>query len=61
MDMDISQIESKEFLNELSMELNNIMTDKYFTCHCTTEQAYNYLKQYVANLDEVKTGMVIEV
>ncbi|TCK92687.1 7,8-dihydropterin-6-yl-methyl-4-(beta-D-ribofuranosyl)aminobenzene 5'-phosphate synthase [Natranaerovirga hydrolytica] len=61
MGMNIKKSESKKFLDDLSSMLiiNNI--DKYYTCHCTGEQAYSYLSQKMKNLDELKTGKVIEI
>ena len=61
MGMDVNNLNSKGFLNELSTALINNNVDKYYTCHCTGEQAYNYLSQKMVNLNEIKTGMVIEV
>jgi Metal-dependent hydrolases of the beta-lactamase superfamily II len=61
MDMDFNKAETREFLNRLSVELNNHNTEKYYTCHCTSDKAYNSLKQSVDNLNQIKTGMIIEV
>lgn len=61
MDMDFSKAETNEFLNMLSLELNNNKTERYYTCHCTSDKAYNHLKQSVDNLNQIKTGMLIEV
>lgn len=61
MGMDIKASDTVNYLNELSMSLKNCEVGKYYTCHCTGEQAYGYLSQKLVNLDEVKTGMVIEV
>ncbi|MCB2290914.1 MBL fold metallo-hydrolase [Clostridium sp. CS001] len=61
MRMDVKDSNSKDYLNELSAILNNANVGKYYTCHCTGEQSYNYLSQKMSNLSELKTGMVIEV
>jgi len=52
---------SMEFLNEFSKILINNKVVKYYTCHCTGEQAYSYLCKKMHNLSEIKTGMLIEV
>jgi 7,8-dihydropterin-6-yl-methyl-4-(beta-D-ribofuranosyl)aminobenzene 5'-phosphate synthase len=59
--MNVNNLNSKDFLNELSMVLLNNNVERYYTCHCTGEQAYSYLSQKISNLNEIKTGMVIEV
>jgi Metal-dependent hydrolases of the beta-lactamase superfamily II len=52
---------SEGYLDELSVNLINNSVGKYYTCHCTGEEAYSYLSRRVGNLNEIKTGMVIEV
>ncbi|MGH4137113.1 MBL fold metallo-hydrolase [Clostridium sp.] len=52
---------SKVFLDDLSVNLINNNVNKYYTCHCTGEQAYRYLSNTMSNLNELKTGMIIEV
>jgi 7,8-dihydropterin-6-yl-methyl-4-(beta-D-ribofuranosyl)aminobenzene 5'-phosphate synthase len=59
--MNVENLNSKDFLNELLKTLVNNNVEKYYTCHCTGEQAYSYLSQKISNLNEIKTGMVIEV
>jgi 7,8-dihydropterin-6-yl-methyl-4-(beta-D-ribofuranosyl)aminobenzene 5'-phosphate synthase len=59
--MNVKNSNTKEFLSELSTVLKDNNVDKYYTCHCTGEQAYDYLKHKMDNLSEVKTGMVIEI
>jgi len=61
MRMEINNSDSKEFLDELSTILSSNNVDSYYTCHCTGEQSYNYLFQKMNNLNELKTGMVIEI
>jgi 7,8-dihydropterin-6-yl-methyl-4-(beta-D-ribofuranosyl)aminobenzene 5'-phosphate synthase len=61
MGMNTKKLNVQQYLNELSMDLVNNNTEKYYTCHCTDEQAYSYLSQGMSNLNRLKTGMVIEV
>lgn len=61
MGMDVKKINTMEYLNELSVYLQSSDIGKYYTCHCTGEDAYSYLYQKLDNLNEIKTGMVIEV
>lgn len=61
MGMDVNNADSKEFLNELSKNLLNNNSGTYYTCHCTSEEIYKYLKQKMKNLNEIKTGMTIEI
>lgn len=59
--MNIKNSDSKDFLNDLSANLISSNVHKYYTCHCTGEQAYSYLSKTVSNLSELKTGTIIEV
>ncbi|MGF7059501.1 MBL fold metallo-hydrolase [Brassicibacter mesophilus] len=61
MGMKVKHSNSKDFLDSLSNILSNNNIDNYYTCHCTGEQSYKYLSQKMSNLNELKTGMVIEV
>ena len=61
MGMKVHDSKSKGFLDELSNILSSNNVKEYYTCHCTSEQIYNYLNQNMSNLKELKTGMVIEV
>jgi len=61
MGIKIKNPSSKDFLDDLSNILRNNNIDNYYTCHCTGEQPYSYLSQKMSNLDELKTGMVIEI
>ncbi|MCB2299264.1 MBL fold metallo-hydrolase [Clostridium tagluense] len=61
MRMNIENQDSKAFLNNLSADLISSSVHKYYTCHCTGEKAYSYLSKTMNNLNELKTGMVIEV
>lgn len=61
MRMNVKNSDSKVFLNELSAALISSNVNKYYTCHCTGEQAYSYLCDTMSNLNELKTGVVIEV
>ena len=60
-DLQIKEPESRLFLDQLSKILVEKNIDKYYTCHCTGEPAYNYLRQKMMNLDELKTGKIIEI
>lgn len=59
--MGMNEGNSKGFLDELSAILSHNNVDKYYTCHCTGEEAYSYLRKSMKNLGEIKTGSVIEV
>ena len=61
MRMNIKNPDSKVFLDDISANLISSNVNKYYTCHCTGEQAYSYLSNTMSNLKELKTGMVIEV
>ena len=61
MRMNVNNSDSKVFLNELSANLISHNVNKYYTCHCTGEQAYSYLCNTMSNLNELKTGVVIEI
>lgn len=61
MGMESKNLKDRDFFDELSGILNSNNIDKYYTCHCTGEDAYSYLKLKMSNLDELKTGMVIEI
>jgi 7,8-dihydropterin-6-yl-methyl-4-(beta-D-ribofuranosyl)aminobenzene 5'-phosphate synthase len=45
---------SEGYLDELSVNLINNSVGKYYTCHCTGEEAYSYLSRRVGNLNEIK-------
>jgi 7,8-dihydropterin-6-yl-methyl-4-(beta-D-ribofuranosyl)aminobenzene 5'-phosphate synthase len=61
MGMKVSDPKAKEFLDEFSNMLSCSNVQRYYTCHCTGEQIYNYLNQKMSNLNELKTGMVIDI
>jgi 7,8-dihydropterin-6-yl-methyl-4-(beta-D-ribofuranosyl)aminobenzene 5'-phosphate synthase len=61
MDLKIKSPTSQDFLNQLANILAQNNTFKYYTCHCTGEPAYNYLRQKMINLEELKTGKIIEI
>ncbi|MGD9677354.1 MAG: MBL fold metallo-hydrolase [Vulcanibacillus sp.] len=61
MSLDPEGKEDQAYLDILSQELNGFNVGEYYTCHCTGEIAYNYLKQKITKLYDIKTGMVIEV
>ena len=61
MRMNIQKKESIDFLNELSACLDSRGVSKYYTCHCTGEGVFNYLKSHMSNLETIKTGSIIEI
>lgn len=61
MGMEVEDLKDRDFFDELSSILSSNNTGKYYTCHCTGEEAYAYLAQKMSNLNELKTGMVIEI
>lgn len=61
MGMKVNNPKSKVYFDELSISLNNSNVNKYYTCHCTGEEVYNHLSKNMSNLDELKTGDVIEI
>ncbi|MPM52962.1 hypothetical protein SDC9_99726 [bioreactor metagenome] len=61
MGMKVNSSKNAAYFQELAANLKNSGVDKYYTCHCTGEEAYNYLRKNVKALDEIKTGMIIEV
>ncbi|MBP2022030.1 7,8-dihydropterin-6-yl-methyl-4-(beta-D-ribofuranosyl)aminobenzene 5'-phosphate synthase [Clostridium punense] len=61
MGMKVNSSKNTAYFQELADSLNNSGVDKYYTCHCTGEEAYNHLRKNVETLDEVKTGMVVEI
>lgn len=56
-----SNPKSKIFLDELSDSLNNSNVSRYYTCHCTGKEAYDHLSKNMSNLNELKTGDIIEI
>jgi len=61
MGMKVENPKSKAFFDELSTILNSNKINRYYTCHCTGEEAYAYLSKNMNNLSELKTGMIIEI
>jgi 7,8-dihydropterin-6-yl-methyl-4-(beta-D-ribofuranosyl)aminobenzene 5'-phosphate synthase len=59
--MDFSSSSTTDFLDELATILSSNSIEKYYTCHCTGEEAYGYLDKKMDNLNELKTGMVIDI
>lgn len=47
-------------LAERAMKLNK-MNIKYYTCHCTGVEQYEYMKKFIADLDYISTGTTIMV
>ena len=61
MGMKVGNPKSKAFFDELSTILKSNKINRYYTCHCTGEEAYAYLSKNMNNLSELKTGMIIEI
>ncbi|WP_026050924.1 MBL fold metallo-hydrolase [Clostridium tunisiense] len=61
MGMKVNSPKYAAYFQNLADSLNNSGVEKYYTCHCTGEEAYNYLRKNVKTLNEIKTGMIIEV
>ena len=61
MGLKVKNLEDKSFLDNLSNTLNSSNVGKYYTCHCTGEEVYNYLSGSINNLDELKTGIIIHI
>ncbi|SHH76002.1 MBL fold metallo-hydrolase [Clostridium grantii] len=59
--MDFSSSRDTAFLDELATLLSSNGVEKYYTCHCTGEEAYSYLDEKIKNLNELKTGMIIDL
>lgn len=58
----ITKREDISCLNELLPVLDEMGITKYYTCHCTGEKVYKYLKNKLEDrISELKTGMTIEV
>lgn len=53
--------EHRDFLGELTSILGSNEVAKYYTCHCTGNEAYSYLSNRMNNLNELKTGMIIDI
>lgn len=60
MRIDPNKKQGKLYLDSLSEELNVFNVGKYYTCHCTGEIAYAYLDKKIDNLNDIKTGMIID-
>lgn len=61
MGLKVKNLDDKSFLDNLSNTLNSSNVNKYYTCHCTGEEVYNYLRENINNLDELKTGIIIHI
>ncbi|WP_425448336.1 MBL fold metallo-hydrolase [Dethiothermospora halolimnae] len=57
----VKKTEDQDFLNRLADTLTNKDVKNYYTCHCTGKETYNYLNQRMDNLNEIKTGMTLEL
>ncbi|SDL03812.1 MBL fold metallo-hydrolase [Natronincola ferrireducens] len=61
MGMKKKSLETEDFLEMLAKTLNANGTKEYYTCHCTGKDAYHYFKQNMSNVNELKTGMTINI
>ncbi len=61
MRIDPNKKQGKLYLDSLCEELNDFQVGEYYTCHCTGDVAYAYLDKKINNLNDIKTGMIIEV
>jgi len=48
-------------LDDISAELQKYRDILFYTCHCTGEQAYNYLSKKMGNLDYISCGDDLEI
>lgn len=51
----------KTLLDDISTELQKYEDTLFYTCHCTGEQAYNYLSKKMKNLNYISCGDVLEI
>ncbi len=56
----ISKITDRDKLDNIAAALSDHNT-KYYTCHCTGEAQYEYLKSKMKNLDYLSCGKTIEI
>lgn len=52
---------SKELLNAIATELQRYKDTQFYTCHCTGEKAFYYLKEHMNNLHYMSCGDTVEV
>ena len=55
-----SNIDTNSTLALLAKRLDSYMTT-YYTCHCTGEKQYDFMKKYMPRLDYISTGMTVEI
>lgn len=55
-----TKLEPGDKLTRLAKQLNSYDTD-YYTCHCTGEVQYNYMKKYIKRLNYISTGEILIV
>lgn len=56
----ISKLETGEALTNIAKNLNEYQT-KYYTCHCTGVEQYNYIKKYISNINYLSCGQIINI
>lgn len=53
--------EDRIYLLQLAQALRDKNVNKYYTCHCTGEENYQFLATEVNNIEYLRTGMTIEL
>ncbi len=48
-------------LDDISAELGRYENTKFYTCHCTGEEAFDYLSKKMKHLDYISCGDVLEI
>lgn len=59
--LDLSLGNDLKFLDDLILKLKAKDITKYYTCHCTGEHIYKYMTKTMANIDDIKTGTIINI
>ena len=55
-----SKLPTDEVLESYAKALEKLDT-VFYTCHCTGEEQYNFMKQYMRNLNYISTGDIVEI
>lgn len=56
----ISKLETEADLTNIAKSLNKYQT-KYYTCHCTGVEQYNYIQKYMNNINYLSCGQIISI
>lgn len=51
----------EELLEKIITELNKYPNVRYYTCHCTGKNAFDYLKRKMKNMDYLESGMKLDI